>query len=126
MAEPMLLKSTDTQTVVQVGKQVYLPSTLHEAIVSFLVSYRDSINRHLDSKKISTDIMSLIRGTNSRIMQPGRAWISGQVSIKICLEFVPGEQTSVSETLDQDRFPIDAATSPLDDLRATLDDLRAT
>jgi hypothetical protein len=37
MAEPMLLKSTDTQTVVQVGKQVYLPSALHEAIVSFLV-----------------------------------------------------------------------------------------
>jgi hypothetical protein len=126
MAEPMLLKSTDTQTVVQVGKQVYLPSTLHEAIVSFLVSYRDAINKHLDSKKISTDIMSLIRGTNSRIMRPGRAWISGQVSIKICLEFVPEEQTSVSETLDQDRFPIDAATSPLDDLRATLDDLRAT
>ncbi|WP_414394269.1 KGK domain-containing protein [Synechococcus sp. O70.2] len=117
MAEPMLLKSTDTQTVVQVGKQVYLPSTLHEAIVSFLVSYRDSINRHLDSK---------IRGTNSRIMQPGRAWISGQVSIKICLEFVPGDQTSASETLDHDRLPIDAATSPLDDLRATLDDLRAT
>jgi hypothetical protein len=126
MAEPMLLKSTDTQTVAQVGKQVYLPSTLHEAIVSFLVSYRDAINKHLDSKKISTDIMSLIRGTNSRIMRPGRAWISGQVSIKICLEFVPEEQTSVSETLDQDRFPIDAATSPLDDLRATLDDLRAT
>jgi hypothetical protein len=119
MAEPMLLKSTDTQTVVQVGKQVYLPSTLHEAIVSFLVSYRDAINKHLDSKKISTDIMSLIRGTNSRIMRPGRAWISGQVSIKIFLEFVPGDQTSASETLDHDRLPIDAATSPLDDLRAT-------
>ena len=119
MAEPMLLKSTDTQTVVQVGEQVYLPSALHEAIVSFLVINRDSINKHLDSQKISTDIMSLISGTNSRIMQPGRAWISGQVSIKICLEFVPGDQTSASETLDHDRLPIDAATSPLDDLRST-------
>jgi hypothetical protein len=119
MAEPMLLKSTDTQTVVQVGEQVYRPSALQEALVSCLVSTSDSINTLLASQKSSTDIMSIKSGTNSRIMQPGRAWISGQVSIKICLEFVPGEQTSVSENLDQDRFSIDAATSPLDDLRAT-------
>jgi hypothetical protein len=129
MAEPMLFKSADTQTVVQVGDQVYLPNTLHEVIVSFLLSNRDSINKYLESKKISTDIISpkkistdiisLISGISSRLLRPGRGWVSGQISIKICLEFVPEDQTLASEALDQDHVSIDAAASPLDDLRAT-------
>jgi len=59
VVDPIVFRSDDRETVVGIGDQVYLPSSLHSAIINYLLSDIFQTNGYLQSRKVYADIRIL-------------------------------------------------------------------
>ncbi|HIK21239.1 MAG TPA: hypothetical protein IGR15_09315 [Synechococcus sp. M44_DOE_062] len=117
MVDPIVLREDDRETVVEIGDQIYFPSTLHSAITSYFFAETYRINSHLHSRSVRVGITTLLNGEKSRVLRPRKSWISGKISVKVYFEFVPDDQPTDSGAVAQDSIPRKSGDSILDDLR---------
>ncbi len=113
MIHKILLEPDENNTVIEIEDRIYTPQFLSEVILSYLRENASQLEQYLLRNHTVKLSKSILKESPSRVLQPHKGWISGQVSLNICLVFHPDPE---ADSNPQESPPLETSIS-LDDIR---------